>query len=117
MKVLIIFLSLVFMGCVTANTRDLSAINPKAESLKSEPVSNTPFKLADDDACTTSCLEDGHSPSDCSDACSDDAWRRRRSSGVENKKPLMLADDYEDCMGKCTQQASSKACHSVCERE
>lgn len=28
------------------------------------------------------------------------------------------ADDYEDCMAKCTANGgSSKACHEVCERE
>ena len=36
----------------------------------------------------------------------------------ENKAPLMLADDYEDCMHRCTcNGGSSKACHEVCERE
>ena len=65
MKVLIIFLSLVFMGCVTANTRDLSAINPKTEPAESSPVSATPRKLANFsyhiciDVCERDCVPPG----------------------------------------------------------
>ncbi len=96
MKVFMIILSLMFVSCVTANTRDLSAINPKTESAR-----QTTLKVADDDACTTSCEEDGHSPSDCSDACSDHTWQRRRSSSVENKKPLKVANTYDACVLAC----------------
>ena len=56
MKVLIIFLSLLFVGCVTAKKRDLSA--PKTDPLKSEPVSNTSRKLAGFNECVEECLED-----------------------------------------------------------
>ncbi len=57
MKVLIIFLSLVFVaGCVTAKKRDLSS--PKTESLKSEPVSNTSRKLAGFGTCVEACLDE-----------------------------------------------------------
>ncbi len=109
MKVLIIFLSLVGVSCVTANTRDLSAINPQTESLKSEPVSATSFKLADGDACITSCLEDGHPHSDCSDACSDWGY-----SGVENKKPLMLAG-FDECVDACKADGYNEdGCRSAC---
>ncbi len=115
MKAIMIILSLMFVSCVTANTRDLSAINPQAESLKSEPVSTTPFKLADYDACMTSCEEDGHSTSDCSDACSDNCFAGRCSSGVENKKPLMLADDYDTCVNGCMEEGGSTSqCRRIC---
>ena len=115
MKAFMIILSLVFVSCVTATPRDLSAVNPKTEPLKSEPVSITPRKLVDYDACMTSCEEDGHSTSDCSDACSDNCFAGRCSSGVENKKPLMLADDYEDCMVICRREGGwSRGCHDEC---
>ncbi len=89
MKVFMIILSLMFVFCVTANTRDLSAINPQAESAR-----QTTLKVADGDACITSCLEDGHSAEDCGDACSDWGY-----SGVENKKPLKVASEAEGYYG------------------
>ena len=58
MKVLIIFLSLVGVSCVTTNTRDLSAINPETEPAESSPVSASPRKLASWNDCVEACLDD-----------------------------------------------------------
>ena len=39
---------------------------------------------------------------------------QKEASG-EGERPLMLADDYEDCMDDCTcNGGSSKGCHQVC---
>ncbi len=87
MKVLIIFLSLVFVGCVTATT------NPTPESLKSEPVSNTPRKLASYGICMDACERDGGSEDVCHSACA----------------------PWEVCKTRCMKEGrSEEACEDAC---
>ncbi len=113
MKVLIIFLSLVVMGCVTANTRDLSAINPEAESAR-----QTTLKVADYATCKQSCKEDGYGDSFCSCACSADDCAVGGSDPYSKiDQPLKVAD-YATCMEVCVRGGHDREdCNRVCWRE
>ena len=113
MKVLIIFLSLVVMGCVTANTRDLSAINPPAESAnQSEATSEPPLLLADDySECMDSCTsEHGGSSEGCDRVCENKDYSNKNV----NKKPLKVAGYYE-CVDACEADGyDHDGCRSAC---
>ncbi len=116
MKAFIIFLSLVFMGCVTANTRDLSAINPKTEPAnQSEATSEPPLLLADDysdcmDRCTS---EHGGSSEGCDRVCENKDYSNKNV----NKKPLKVAG-YDECVQGCVAEGycgpSGKNCEDTC---
>ena len=38
-----------------------------------------------------------------------------QDKNYKDKAPLMLADDYEDCMCSCIPYGSTRGCHEVCE--
>ncbi len=73
MKAFMIILSLMFVSCVTANTRDLSGYNPETEPVdQSEATSEPPLMLAGFDECVQTCVADGYcgpSGENCDDAC------------------------------------------------
>ena len=102
MKIILFLLSFVFVSCVTANTgeRDLSGVNtePELSSIDNQ------FKT-----CVSDCTAKGGLSFWCSDSC-------LKTAKMKQKRPLMLADDYEDCMIDCTANGgSSRGCHEVCE--
>ena len=93
------------LSCVTAGTksRDLSGVNPEPElsSLDNQ------FKT-----CVSDCTQKGG----ILIFCSDDCLKTAHAESLNNKKPLMLADDYEDCMIYCIANGgSTRGCHEVCE--
>ncbi len=107
MKVLIIFLSLVFMGCVTANTRDLSAINPKTEPAEKSFILPSPLMLVDDyEDCMVVCKEEGGNSRGCHSECG--------FAKFENKKPLKVAD-YATCMQSCREDLCGGGHRSDCD--
>ena len=102
MKIILFLLSFVFVSCVTANTgeRDLSGVNPKPEL---SSIDNQ-FKT-----CVSDCTAKGGLSFWCSDSC-------LKTAEIKQKKPLMLADDYDTCVKGCISDGgSSRQCHRVCE--
>ena len=80
MKVLILLFVLVGVSCVTATPRDLSSINPSAESEdQSGSVSDSFFEVVSDekkplevgtfDDCVRACYKDGYDEDTCRRAC------------------------------------------------
>ncbi len=113
MKVLIIFLSLVVMGCVTANTRDLSAINP--EPAEKGFILPSPLILVDDYSdCMDDCTERGGSSEGCDERCEyGESWLSFPSDH-ENKKPLKVAG-YDECVQACEADGwDTDGCRSAC---
>ena len=101
MKKIIFLLSFVFVSCVTANTgkRDLSGVNltPELSSIDNQ------FKT---------CVSDCTAKDGLSFWCSDDCLKTAK---MKQKRPLMLADDYEDCIIDCIEHGgSTRGCHKVC---
>ena len=100
--IILLFILVSLSSCVTANTgeRDLSGVNPKPEL---SSIDNQ-FKT-----CVSDCTAKGGLSFWCSDSC-------LKTAKIKQKKPLMLADDYEDCMTYCMAIGdSSRGCHEVCE--
>ena len=117
MKVLIIFLSLVWVSCVTANTRDLSAINPQTEPVdQSEATSEPPLLLVDDyPDCMIDCTENGGSVKGCHCTC---GWDTGGCNKIETPiKPLMLAG-FDECVQTCVADGycgpSGENCDDAC---
>ena len=114
MKVLIIFLSLVGVSCVTANTRDLSAINPQTEPVdQSEATSEPPLLLVDDyPDCMIDCTENGGSVKGCHCTC---GWDTGGCNKIETPiKPLMLAG-FDECVDACKADGYNEdGCRSAC---
>ena len=101
MKVFMIMFSLMFVSCVTAKPRDLSAVNPSPAVVSAD----NQFE-----GCLSDCTKRGGLLVFCSDSC-------LKLTKVENKKPLMLADDYSECMDDCESSGgSSEVCDEICEQ-
>ncbi len=116
MKALIIFLSLVFMGCVTANTRDLSAINPRTESADQSEATSEPPLLVDNDyeECMQRCTTNGRSSLACHCVCSGVENRACGYSRIKNLKPLKLAG-FEECRNACVADGYDEdGCRNAC---
>ena len=120
MKVLIIFLSLVVMGCVTAKNRNPSMLAHESTT------EDTTGPAGDYEACLLGCIEDNNSFKECNPICA--TLLGVDLSSVENKKPLKVADygtcitvclrDQCDCPDPCYGTGSCRArCHKACYRE
>ena len=102
MKALIIFLSLVFMGCVTASDRNPSML-AHGESKGT----------ADDyEACLSACMSENKTFKECNPICA--TILGVDLSAVKNKKPLMLAG-FEECRNACVADGYDEdGCRNAC---